>query len=92
MPKVHFELRCQRNGASGLAIASRLARRSQHTNFAGADVLSLIDRCLLLKQERFSYRTSKTTAERFFDEPSGFFTRGVLKVRHKTICWRYSFL
>jgi hypothetical protein len=75
-----------------LAVASRLARRSERTNFAGADVLSLIDRCLLLKQERFSYRISKTTAVRFFDEPSGFSTRGVLKVRHKTIFWHYSFL
>ena len=81
---MHFELRCQRNGANGLAVASRLARRSERTNFASADVL--------LKQERSSYRTSKTTAVRFFDEPSGFSTRGVLKVRHKTICWRYSFL
>jgi hypothetical protein len=42
----HFELRCQRNGANGLAVASRLAPSSEQANFSSADIVSLIGKCL----------------------------------------------
>src|SRR4030095_8610725 len=42
----HFEVRCQRNGANGLAVASRLAPSSEQANFSSADIVSLIGKCL----------------------------------------------
>jgi len=42
----NFELRCQRNGANGLAAASRLAPSSEQANFSSADIVSLIGKCL----------------------------------------------
>ena len=44
----HFEFRCQRNGANGLAVASRLAPSSEQANFSSADIVSLIGRSLIL--------------------------------------------
>jgi hypothetical protein len=57
--------------------------------------VSLIGKCLTPETgEVFLTATQKTTGVRFFDaeKRSGFFTRGVLKFRQKTIFWRDIFL
>jgi hypothetical protein len=85
----HFELRCQRNGANGLAVASRLAPSSEQANFSSADIVSLIGKCLTPETgEVFLPNTKKLLVE----ERSGFSTRGMLKFRQNTIFWRDIFL